>query len=133
MKRSLAFAAALLGLGLGARSTLADVDCNSDSLTQLDMNECTDKDYQAAQAKLDAVIEKLKADLKTEYKPKDFEKAFEKSEKSWEKHRDDDCAFQGFINGGGSIYGMVVEGCQTTLTDARTAELQSFLDDLTSE
>jgi uncharacterized protein YecT (DUF1311 family) len=132
MQRSLAWPAAVLGswLGLAARSARADVDCQSDSLSQTEIAECTDDDYKAAQAQLDDVIAKLEAKIKTEPQPKDFAKAFEKSERRWETFRDDDCGLLTFTSQDGGVYAMVLTSCKTELTADRTAELMQLLRNL---
>ena len=118
MIRSLILALPLVAFAASA----ADINC-AKAITQTDMNMCADKDYQAADKKLNDIYRKvttalddatLQAKLKT-------------AQRAWIQYRDTECTFEVAENEGGSIYPLVYSGCLTRLTNARTKELQSYL------
>jgi uncharacterized protein YecT (DUF1311 family) len=101
----------------------ADIDCNN-AMDQNTMNMCADKDYQAADKKLNDVYGKVMAALDDAgYKAK-----LKTAQRAWIQYRDTECTFEVAENEGGSIYPLVYSGCLTRLTNARTKELQTYLD-----
>jgi uncharacterized protein YecT (DUF1311 family) len=104
-------------------ATAADIDCNN-AMDQNSMNMCADKDYQAADKKLNDIYRKVTTaldDAKLQAKLKTAQRA-------WIQYRDTECTFEVAENEGGSIYPLVYSGCLTRLTNARTKELQTYLD-----
>ncbi|MGC9953534.1 MAG: lysozyme inhibitor LprI family protein [Rhizomicrobium sp.] len=124
MIRPLVLAIPLVLLAASATAGDADdVDCNN-AMTQMDMNFCADKDYQAADNKLNDVYRKVMKALDD----KAYQAKLKTAEKAWIQYRDAQCTFEDAQNEGGSIYPMEYSGCITRLTDARTKELQTYLD-----
>jgi uncharacterized protein YecT (DUF1311 family) len=123
MIRSFVLAIPLVLLAASAAAGDADaIDCNN-AMTQNDMNICADKDYQAADKKLNDVYRKVAAALDdANYKAK-----LKSAEKAWIQYRDTECTFEVAQNEGGTIYPMEYSGCITRLTGARTKELQAYL------
>ena len=123
MIRSFVLAIPLVLVAASATAGEADdVDCNK-AVTQNDMNICADKDYQAADKKLNDVYRKVAAALGD----KATQAKLKTAEKAWIQYRDTECTFEVAENEGGTIYALVYAGCVTRLTDARTKELQAYL------
>ena len=124
MVRSLLLAIALIAFAVPAHAGDADgIDCKN-AMVQRDLNICADKDYQVADKKLNAVYAKITAALGDEnYKTK-----LKAAERAWMAYRDTECVFETAENEGGSIYPMEYSGCLTKLTNARTKQLQSYLE-----
>jgi uncharacterized protein YecT (DUF1311 family) len=104
------------------------IDCSDPSST-VEMNFCSDKAFQEADAKLNAVYKKVlahiaEADLEKPYDRESWEKAMRESQRAWVAFRDADC--KGAVPmewSGGSGTSAAVTGCMTEKTDARTKEL----------
>jgi uncharacterized protein YecT (DUF1311 family) len=121
------------GLLLAAVSTAAaedDVDCNN-AMAQQDMNYCAYKDYEAADAELNAVwkdarkvAKELDAELSDDLKGAD--KALLAAQRAWIAYRDSQCELAGFEARGGSMEPMLVSGCLADLTRKRTSQLREF-------
>ena len=100
----------------------ADRDCNN-PMDQSTMNICADKDYRAADKKLNDVYSKVMTALDDAgYRAK-----LKTAQRAWIQYRDTECTFEVAENEGGSIYPLVYSGCLTRLTGARTKELQTYL------
>ena len=99
-----------------------DLNCKNPQ-DQQSMNFCAEKDYQAADKKLNAVYQKIMTALDDDgYKTK-----LKAAERAWMTFRDTQCTFETAENEGGSIHPMVYSGCEARLTNARTKELQEYL------
>lgn len=104
------------------------IDCDNASST-VEMNFCSDKAFQEADAKLNAVYKKVlahiaEADLEKPYDRDSWEKAMRESQRAWVAFRDADC--KGAVPmewSGGSGTSAAVNGCMTEKTEARTKEL----------
>ncbi|WP_368543465.1 lysozyme inhibitor LprI family protein [Enterobacter soli] len=116
MKRYLLASAALL-LSTGA---LAD-ECASAS-TQLELNTCTAKQYQAEDKKLNQTYQ---AAFKRAAAPQ--QALLKKAQLAWIALRDADCAFIGSGTEGGSVQPMIVSQCMTEKTVEREAFLASLM------
>ena len=108
---------ALLSLVPALADEADGIDCNN-AMTQTDMNICADKDYRKADAELNRTYKKTMTGLDAH--SRDLLKA---AQREWIKFRDAECTYQSAQNEGGSIYPMVYAGCLTTLTQARTKQL----------
>jgi uncharacterized protein YecT (DUF1311 family) len=123
MIRSFVLAIPLVLVAASATAGEADdVDCNK-AVTQTDMNFCANKDYQAADKKLNDVYRKVAAALGD----KNYQAKLKAAEKAWIGYRDTECTFETAENEGGSIHPLVYSGCLTRQTIARTKELQAYL------
>lgn len=100
------------------RSSLPDVNCDSPQ-TQLAMNICSGRDYQAADAELNRVYQALKLQQSEGGKV-----ALEAAEVAWLGFRDRDCAFSKSFYEGGSIAPLIYNDCMEQRTLTRTAELR---------
>jgi len=116
MKRYLLAGAALL---LSAHA-LAD-ECASAS-TQLDLNTCAAKQYEAADKKLNQTYQ---AAFKRAPEPQ--RELLKKAQQAWIALRDADCKFIGSGTEGGSVQPMIVSQCLTEKTAEREAFLASLM------
>jgi uncharacterized protein YecT (DUF1311 family) len=110
------------------------IDC-AKPVTQMDMNICADRDYQAADKELNAQYKKTRAamvsfdaDLKDNLKG--AEKALVKAQRAWVDYRDGECEAEGFAARGGSMEPMLVSNCLARLARQRTKELRQIADGL---
>ena len=89
---------------------------------QLELNECAEKEYQAADAALNKVYGQLMSKLDDSFKAK-----LKESELAWIKFRDANCEFVAFEVDDGQAYPMVYSGCLRAMTIDRTKELKERL------
>jgi uncharacterized protein YecT (DUF1311 family) len=118
MKVWVMIAAALLA----APALAQDLDCNH-AMAQPDMNSCADKDFQAADKKLN----KLYTNLMSKYEPK-YQALLKDAERKWIAYRDAECAFETAQSEGGSINPMEYSLCLREKTNARIKELKAQRD-----
>jgi uncharacterized protein YecT (DUF1311 family) len=104
-----------------AAPALAD-DC-SRAMNQNAMNRCAEADYQAADARLNAVYSRLMSALDD----RGFRAKLISAQRAWIQFRDAECTSQTADNEGGSIHPLVFAGCRTRLTVARTRDLEAQL------
>jgi uncharacterized protein YecT (DUF1311 family) len=57
----------------------------------------------------------------------EFHAALTKAQRAWIVYRDAECAFATSAVADGSAYPLVANGCLTDLTEARTQDLEAFL------
>lgn len=115
----------------------APADCVNQQ-TQLDMNECADRDFQAADADLNAQWRITYARMKQDdaaYKEgrdkhdttSDSAPTLLESQRGWLKYRDGHCTAESNQARGGSMRPMLYSMCMTGLTTARTAQLADMI------
>lgn len=92
-------------------------DCGNAS-TQMAMNECAIKAFEAADMELNAVYQQLTAKLDGDDKA-----LLTTAQRAWIAFRDGHCAFVGSASEGGSIQAMVVNQCMTQVTQQRTEQI----------
>lgn len=99
--------------------------------TQTDMTQCAGSDFQAADADLNAAfveamtrMKSLDADVPADQKG--AEAALRRAQRAWITVRDSTCEAKGRVYFGGSMQPMVIAGCKTEMTRARTTELRSL-------
>jgi uncharacterized protein YecT (DUF1311 family) len=91
--------------------------------SQAEASGCARREYEAADAELNRVYNRLASALDAE------EKALLKaSELSWIKYRDSDCEFESSQYKGGTMRPMIESFCLARVTRARTAELKEQLE-----
>jgi uncharacterized protein YecT (DUF1311 family) len=108
-----------------------DIDCNN-AIAQQDMNYCAEKDFEAADAELNAIWKEAKAaakamDAEFEEPMKGAEKALIAGQRGWIAYRDGQCELAGWEAHGGSMEPMLVSDCEAELTRIRTKELKDFI------
>ena len=129
----LASAAFLLSASFAsAQEDEPDVYCGN-AMTQMEMNVCAHRDYEAADTELNAVYRKAMAAVQAmdvEYKEMGEHyvgavDALKRAQRAWIGYRDGQCELAGFGARGGSMEPMLVSGCLADLTQKRTAELKT--------
>ncbi len=91
--------------------------------SQAEATGCARREYEAADAELNKVYNRLAGILDAD------EKALLKaSELAWIKYRDSTCAFESSQYKGGTMRPMIESFCLTRVTKARTAELKEQLE-----
>ncbi|WP_352606945.1 lysozyme inhibitor LprI family protein [Mesorhizobium sp. M0488] len=114
----------ILAVPLFAGAARAD-DC-ANAQDQTTMNECAGKAFEAADKKLNNAYKQIEGRLKGDAASK---KLLVDAQRAWVAFRDAECSFQGGPrDAAGSMYPMVVFGCQETLTDIRLKDFQRYLD-----
>lgn len=120
----------LIALMIGQASALA---CDAPQ-TQMEMNACTEQEFQAADAELNAQWTIARAAMRqndTEFssswdrRPGYFDQLLA-AQRAWIAFRDAHCASEGYRARGGSLEPMLVAGCKTDLTKARTTQLRQL-------
>jgi uncharacterized protein YecT (DUF1311 family) len=129
-------AALLLPCALAMPASAAEpkLDC-SKAMNTIEMNQCADRDYAAADAKLNAAYQKALNYIKSTENPKPYdaaawEKALRASQTAWIAFRDADC--KGLVPmswTGGTGTTVAVLGCMTEKTELRTKELTAITDE----
>lgn len=135
MKRLAVLAIALVLPFAPALAQEDKVDCQN-AVTQMDMNICANKDYEAADTELNKVYKLALAATKQQDKELaeidanyvGAEEALKKAQRAWIGYRDGQCELSSFEARGGSMEPMLVSGCLTELTRARTKELQAIVE-----
>jgi uncharacterized protein YecT (DUF1311 family) len=105
------------------------------AVTTVELNVCSERSYQAADAKLNAAYRKALAFIKASaaekpYDPASWEKALRTSQTAWIAFREADC--KGLVPmswGGGTGTTSAVLGCMTEKTEQRTAELLAMAEE----
>ncbi|CDZ63224.1 Probable urease-associated protein [Neorhizobium galegae bv. orientalis] len=131
MKPAFAFFAAFMALfALPAEAQEPKANCKNPQ-TQIEMNICSQRDYDAADKALNAQYQTTRkamkawdADAMSELKG--AEDALVKAQRAWVAYRDAQCISTGFQAHGGSMEPMLISGCQADLTRKRTAELKEL-------
>ena len=95
------------------------IDCKN-AKVQMEMNYCADRDFQAADRKLNAAYRKLLGASD----PKERE-LLKTAERNWIAYRDSECAYETAGSEGGSIQPMEYSICLTQKTEAHIKEIQS--------
>lgn len=112
--KAVLFCAALSSCFLILPAHAAD-DC-ADPQDQTTLTMCAGKDFEKADAKLNADYKQIMARLKGNA---DATKLLVTAQRSWVAFRDAECLFQASAVSGGTIYPMIVAMCQTDLTNER--------------
>jgi uncharacterized protein YecT (DUF1311 family) len=108
----------VLPLLMAAAPAAARGGCDN-AQDQNTMNRCAEDDYARADAELNRVYKQVMNGLDTQ-----SEQLLKAAQRDWIAFRDDECKYENVQNEGGSIYPLVYNGCLTTLTKARTKQLQ---------
>ncbi|MET3611895.1 uncharacterized protein YecT (DUF1311 family) [Rhizobium aquaticum] len=110
-----------------------DVACNPDG-TQMEMNACSSDDLQKADDELNAVYREAMAFAKSEDAKTDPQSDDEsavailkKAQREWIRKRDRKCGQP--TADGGSMQSTEIASCRAELTQQRTEELRSLLED----
>lgn len=109
------------------------LDC-ANAQTQADMNQCAYEDFEKADAELNTVYkdamaaaranDKQAAEMNDNYVGAVEE--LKKAQRAWIDYRDGHCDGMSREALGGSMQPMLISGCQTGMTQARTKELREL-------
>ena len=114
---------ALLSVGSAAAATnddpFKDTNCKK-AQTQMELDYCAGRDFQAEDKKLNALYRKLMSgyDAKSQA-------LLKTAERNWLAFRDSECEFETAGSEGGTIHPMESSICLTDKTRARVKELQA--------
>jgi uncharacterized protein YecT (DUF1311 family) len=108
----------------GACLPAAADEC-ADPQDQTTMNICAGKEFDAADKALNTAYREIVGRIGGDHETK---AALTAAQRAWIAFRDGECAFQAKSVESGSIYPLIVAGCKTTLTEARTQQLKTYLD-----
>ncbi|MBZ9711493.1 lysozyme inhibitor LprI family protein [Mesorhizobium sp. ESP7-2] len=104
--------------------TARAADC-ANAQDQATMNQCAGKDFGAADKKLNDAYKQIMDRLKDNAASR---KLLVDAQRAWVAFRDAECKFQGGpIDTAGTVYPMVVANCQTSLTNGRLKDFQTYL------
>jgi len=98
-------------------------DC-ADAPNQAAMNACAGKAYEAADAELNALYQKIRQRLAGDA---ETTKLFVAAQRAWLPFRDAECKFAASSVSGGSIYPTIYAECLERLTKARIADFNAYL------
>jgi uncharacterized protein YecT (DUF1311 family) len=113
----------LLAVPLLANAAQAE-DC-ANAQDQATMNECAGKSFAEADKKLNHAYRQIEGRLEDDAASK---KLLVDAQRAWVAFRDAECNFQGGPReSAGSMYPMVVAGCQESLTNDRLKDFQGYL------
>ena len=125
---------ALLALAVATQDP--EIDCDN-AMAQFEFNACAYKEFERADAAMNAQwkvtaarMKKIDAefDRTQDNRPGHFDTLIA-AQRAWLTYRDQHCASEGYTMRGGSAEPMVISGCQTQLTDARTKQLKDLLEE----
>lgn len=123
-------------LALAAAAQDPEIDCDN-AMVQFELNACAYKEYERADAAMNAQWKVTAAHMKEidadfdrsqDNRPGYFDTLLA-AQRAWLTYRDQHCASEGYTMRGGSAEPMVISGCQTQLTEARTKQLQDLLEE----
>jgi len=115
----------------GRTAQAQEVDCKSPQ-TQLAINICAGRDFEAADATLNTEYAKARNYMKSidgnlPAQEKGAAKALLEAQRAWITYRDLACTAEGFVVKGGSMEPMVISECKTRLTRHRIDDLQQLI------
>lgn len=114
----------ILAVPLLTNAARAADDC-ANAMDQATMNECAGKSLAAADKKLNDAYRQIEGRLKDDAAGK---KLLIAAQRAWVAFRDAECNFQGGPRDmAGSMYPMVVAGCQEELTNSRLKDFEGYL------
>ncbi len=123
-------------LALSAAAQDPELDCDN-AMAQFELNACAYKEFERADATMNAqwkvTAARMKAidaefDRTQDNRPGYFDTLLA-AQRAWLTYRDKQCASEGYTMRGGSAEPMVISGCQTQLTDARTKQLKDLIEE----
>ena len=121
-------------LAMAAAAQEPEVDCDK-AMAQFELNACAYKEYERADAAMNAQWKITSAWMKEQ--DREFDRSYDKrpgyfdsllaAQRAWLTYRDQHCVSEGYTMRGGSAEPMVINGCKTQLTDARTGQLKDLI------
>ncbi|MDZ3831141.1 MAG: lysozyme inhibitor LprI family protein [Sphingopyxis sp.] len=113
-----------------------EINCD-DAMTQFELNTCTYRAYERADAAMNAqwkiTSRRMKQndaniDRRHDNRAGYFDTLLA-AQRAWLTYRDKHCANEGYAMRGGSAEPMVINGCLAQLTAARTKQLQELIEE----
>jgi len=108
-----------------------------DRADQSTLNMCAYRDFQRADAALNAEWSRVVADVKQ--RDRDLDRSYDRQpgwfdtllagQRAWLTWRDRQCELESFQARGGSMQPMLASGCKAALTEARTTQLKSLIEE----
>jgi uncharacterized protein YecT (DUF1311 family) len=98
------------------------LDCKSDDLNQMQLDQCAGQDFTAADTRLNALYKTIMAKYDAPNQAK-----LKTAEKAWLSYRDAECDYETNGTAGGTINPMEDTICRTAKTNARIKELSAQL------
>lgn len=136
MRSLIAFAAlaAVSAAGMPVRAAEDPVNC-AEARNTVEINFCAEKDYNEADAALNAAYKAVLAQINKStgekpYDAKSWENAFRAAQRAWIAYRDAEC--KGVVPmewSGGTGTASAVLGCMTQLTEERTKLLKARIEE----
>ena len=121
---------------LSAATAEPGIDCDN-AMAQFELNACAYKEFERADAAMNAQWKVTSARMKEI--DKDFDRTQDNrpgyfdtllaAQRAWLTYRDKHCAGEGYTMRGGSAEPMMISGCQTQLTEARTKQLKELIEE----
>ncbi|HWV60059.1 MAG TPA: lysozyme inhibitor LprI family protein [Sphingopyxis sp.] len=121
---------------LAAAAQEPELDCDN-AMAQFELNACAYKEYERADAAMNAQWKVTAARMKEidadfdrsqDNRPGYFDTLLA-AQRAWLTYREQHCAGEGYTMRGGSAEPMVISGCQTQLTEARTKQLKDLIEE----
>jgi uncharacterized protein YecT (DUF1311 family) len=115
-----------LAIALSATVFAGEVNpetCGETAQNQLDMQECADAQYKAADVKLNASYKQVS----TMMGDKTAKDLLVKAQRAWIAFRDAECTWSGDKYRGGSLQPYEAVTCLTDMTKERTKQLDTFI------
>ena len=121
---------------LAAAAQEPEIDCDN-AMAQFELNACAYREFERADAAMNAqwkvTAARMKAidadfDRTQDNRPGYFDTLLA-AQRAWLTYRDKHCAGEGYTMRGGSAEPMMISGCQTQLTDARTKQLKELIEE----
>ena len=113
----------LLFVAVAAYAQDADkIDCKSESLNMMQLDQCAGREFKATEARLDALVRELSG----KYDPPN-RALLEAAQKAWRAWRDAECDYETNGTAGGTINSMMNTKCRTAKASARLKELDAQL------
>lgn len=135
--RILAALCATLSIGLlqsysSGPALAQDTDCNAPQ-TQLEMNICSQRDFETVDATLNAEYAKARQYMKSidgdlPAQSQSAAKALLDAQRAWITYRDLACAAEGFVVKGGTMEPMIISTCKARLTQQRINDLKKLVE-----
>ena len=121
---------------LSAVAADPEIDCDN-AMAQFELNACAYKEYERADAAMNAQwkvttahMKKIDADFdRTQDTRPGYFDTLLAAQRAWLTYRDQHCTGEGYVMRGGSAEPMVFSGCMTQLTEARTKQLKDLIEE----
>ena len=123
-------------MALAAVAQEPEIDCDN-AMGQIELNACAYREFERADAAMNAQWKLTAARMKQidadfdrsqDNRPGYFDTLLA-AQRAWLTYRDQHCASEGYTMRGGSAESMMISGCKTQLTEARTKQLKDLIEE----